>query len=109
MIAPCLAGRLTVSRSIKEIPMTASAPTSTRELHSRPSDGIHVRLLWRECDGKLWVAVIDNKAGGEFCMEVQDPTRALDVFHHPYAYAAHSGLDTRPAAAEAASTTALPV
>jgi hypothetical protein len=88
--------------------MTASAPTSTRELDSRVSDGIHVRLLWRECDGKLWVAVVDNKAGGEFCMEVQDRARALDVFHHPYAYAAHFGLGTRPAAAEA-STTALPV
>jgi hypothetical protein len=87
--------------------MTASAPTSTRELHSRVSDGIDVRLLWRECDGRLWVAVRDNKAGGEFCMEVHDRTRALDVFHHPYAYAAHLGIDTNPAAAHATSATAL--
>jgi hypothetical protein len=75
--------------------MTASAPTSTRELHSRISDGILVRLLWRERDGKLWVSVIDGKAGGEFCMEVRDRERALNVFHHPYAYAAYLGLDTR--------------
>jgi hypothetical protein len=89
--------------------MTASGPTSTRELHSRASDGIDVRLLWRECDWRLWVAVIDNKAGGEFCMEVRDRARALDVFHHPYAYAAYLGLDTRSPAADATSTRALPV
>jgi hypothetical protein len=96
-----------VSRSIKAISMMASAPTSARELHSRISDGIHVRLLWREHDGKLCAAVVDDNAGGGFCMEVRDRARALDVFHHPYAYAAHLGIDTNPAAAHTTSATAL--
>ena len=73
--------------------MTPSALTSTRELHSRFSDGIQVRLLWCEEDGRLWVTVIDLKQGEEFSVDVLDRTRALDVFHHPYAYAAQCGIE----------------
>jgi hypothetical protein len=36
----------------------------------------------------LSVAVNDTKAGRTFELEVHDHDRALDVFHHPYAYAA---------------------
>jgi hypothetical protein len=31
-----------------------------RELHSRVNDGIHVRLLWCEGDGRVFVAVNDH-------------------------------------------------
>lgn len=34
------------------------------------------------------------KLGGEFCVDVRDRGRALDVFEHPYAYAAHYGIET---------------
>lgn len=74
--------------------MTLSALTSTHELHGRVSDGIQVRLLWSEEDERLWVTVVDFKQGEEFCVDVRDRTRVLDVFHHPYAYAAQYGIET---------------
>ena len=75
--------------------MITSAPATIRELNSRISDGLVVRLLWRCVDGSLFVAVTDNGRGEEFYVEVRDRSRALDVFHHPYAYAAHHGVATR--------------
>lgn len=67
-----------------------STPTTslTRELDHRVSDGIDVRLLWRVDDDRLLVAVSDGRTGDAFSFEVRDGERALDVFHHPYAYAA---------------------
>jgi hypothetical protein len=47
------------------------------ELATRTIEGIHVRLLWRN--------------GAD--------ENAMDVFHHPYAYAAWHGVPTRPALA----------
>jgi hypothetical protein len=84
--------------------MTHETPTSIRELDSHTNDGIHVRLLWRKHDGRLWVDVVDPKAGEAFTVDVHDGERPLEVFHHPYAYAAHHGSppDARPAAAEPA-------
>jgi hypothetical protein len=71
--------------------MTHEIPTSIRELDSRMNDGIRVRLLWREDDGRLWVDVIDTKAGEAFSVDIHDGERPLEVFHHPYAYAADHG------------------
>ena len=68
--------------------MTSTITHLTRELDSRTSDGIEVRLLWSEHDGRVLVAVNDSKTGDAFSVEVRDGERALDVFHHPYAYAA---------------------
>lgn len=67
---------------------------STRELDSRMNDGIQVRLLWCEHDGRLWVEVLDTKTGDSFHVEARDGERPVDVFHHPYAYAAHHHIDT---------------
>jgi hypothetical protein len=71
--------------------------TSVRELHSRVTDGIHVRLLWSERDGGVVVRVADSKTGDDFAVEVRSSDRAMDVFHHPYAYAAWRNVDVRPA------------
>jgi hypothetical protein len=60
----------------------------TRELDARTSDGIHVRLLWRPEDDHKFVAVNDTKTGETFELPIHDGESALDVFHHPYAYAA---------------------
>ncbi len=60
----------------------------TRELDSRFSDGIDVRLLWDFDHGRVSVAVSDAKTGEAFELFVPDGAHALDVFHHPYAYAA---------------------
>jgi hypothetical protein len=65
-----------------------------RELHHRVSDGIHVRLLWCEDAGKLAVSVTDSRTGAAFCVEVHEGESALDVFNHPFAYAAWHGIDT---------------
>ncbi|MGO9496458.1 MAG: hypothetical protein ACLQA5_07065 [Solirubrobacteraceae bacterium] len=76
--------------------MTESAPATTRELHSRVNDGIHVQLLWQSDDDHLCVLVTDTKKKEQFGIEVRDRDRglALDMFHHPYAYAAHYGVET---------------
>jgi hypothetical protein len=66
----------------------------TRELDSRTNDGIHVRLLWHPDDGRVSVAVHDTKTGEAFELPVPDESRALDVFHHPYAHAAVPALAT---------------
>ena len=68
--------------------MTSTITHLTRELDSRTVDGIEVRLLWSEHDGRVLVAVSDSKTGDSFSIEVRDGERAMDVFHHPYAYAA---------------------
>lgn len=68
--------------------MSPQFPHSMRELHSRIADGIQVRLLWGEHDGRVVVDVDDTKTGDRFTVPVRGYDRALDVFHHPFAYAA---------------------
>jgi hypothetical protein len=65
------------------------SPTTghTRELATRESDGIHVVLLWDPSDNVLTVSVEDSRVGDRFQLAVA-PDRALDAFHHPFAYAA---------------------
>jgi len=74
--------------------MTVQIPTSMRELHSRVSEGVHIRLLWCEGDGRLAVAVTDTRSCEAFSIELRDGEDALDVFHHPFAYAAWHGIET---------------
>jgi hypothetical protein len=59
-----------------------------QELDQRTNDGIDVRLLWDRADGRVVVSVADSKRGDAFIVEVGPSDNALDVFHHPYAYAA---------------------
>jgi hypothetical protein len=71
-----------------------SVATTMRELQSRVDDEIHVELLWCQRDGRVWVAVTDLKADESLWLLVRDGECALDVFHHPYAYAASQDVDT---------------
>lgn len=64
------------------------SPASARELDSRINDGIHVRLLWHPTDGHVSVAVHDSKTDEAFELPVRDGDLAVDVYRHPYAYAA---------------------
>lgn len=64
-----------------------SPATQTRELAARGSDGIQVLLLWHPIENALTVSVEDSRGGAGFQLAVP-PDRALDVFCHPYAYAA---------------------
>jgi len=59
-----------------------------RELDSRISDGIYVRLLWHPDNGRVSITVDDARTGEAFELGVLEGERALDVYHHPYAYAA---------------------
>lgn len=60
----------------------------TRDLDFRAADGIEVTLLWEKALGRVWVAVRNRTSGEHFEVEVRDSDNALDVFRHPYAYAA---------------------
>ena len=82
--------------------MYAEIVEEMHELHSRISDGIHVRLFWSRQDDRVAVAVDDAKTADAFTVDVRKGERALDVFHHPYAYAALRGIDTRAPALVAA-------
>ena len=79
--------------------MTPPHTHMTRELDSRTGDGIEVRLLWSQSDGHVTVAVTDTKTGEALELPVREGERALDVFHHPYAYAAHARHRRVPIAA----------
>jgi hypothetical protein len=68
--------------------MTHRDPGTPRELDSRTNDGIQVRLLWYPNDNHVSVTVIDTRGGEAFNLEIRDGQRPLDVFRHPYAYAA---------------------
>lgn len=67
--------------------MTTETLTSVRELHSRTTDGILVRLLWCQDDNRVFVDVNDHKTGETFSVEVPYGERPLHVFAHPFAYA----------------------
>lgn len=88
--------------------MTVQGLAAMRELDSRITDGITVRLLWDAADGHVYVTVADAKTGDEFCLEVRDRERTREVFLHPYAYAAWYGVETRaPASASAGGSISL--
>ena len=82
--------------------MDTHTNTELRELDRRVGDGIDVRLLWRPHDDRAIVAVSDSKTGESFTIEVRDGQRALDVFHHPFAYAAARGGRTDESTGELA-------
>jgi hypothetical protein len=59
----------------------------SRELASRESDGLTVRLVWHPGEDAVTVSVTDSRTGDRFQLAV-DRRRALDAFYHPFAYAA---------------------
>jgi hypothetical protein len=61
-----------------------------KELAYRSSNGIDVFLLWNPANDTLAVLVIDDNADS-FELDVS-ASEALDVFDHPYAYAAFRGM-----------------
>lgn len=65
--------------------------TLAQELLVREADGIEVSLLWWRQTDTLAVVVNDERLGESF--EVAAPCeKALDVFYHPFAYAAAQGV-----------------
>ena len=66
---------------------------SRTELESREANGITVRLLWSRSTNLVTVAVEDPANDDHFELVLGRHDRALDVFHHPYAYAAARGIE----------------
>jgi hypothetical protein len=67
-----------------------SHPHLFEELDHRSNDGIDVSLLWNRAGGELVVLLTDAKSDEVLELDAA-PDRALDVFNHPYAYAALGG------------------
>jgi hypothetical protein len=55
------------------------------ELAARQSDGLEVALLWNRRSGLVWVDVL-HVASGESLIVEAEPSNALDVYYHPFAY-----------------------
>jgi len=68
--------------------MTGSTP---QELAYRANDGVEVSLFWSRRCRRLTVVVSDSRTDHSFELTAH-PENALDVFHHPYAYAALQGI-----------------
>jgi hypothetical protein len=75
--------------------MAVTTPTrEVRELAQRVNDGIEVTLYWHGGD-ELSVHVHDAKTGMDLDL-VAEPSRALEVFYHPFAYAGDVASDPVP-------------
>ena len=62
--------------------------SSIQELAARTVDGLHVRLLWSAVERQAWVSLIDVKRDETVSVPVRENQNALEVFRHPFAYAA---------------------
>jgi hypothetical protein len=62
------------------------------ELASRQSGTLHVELLWKR-GTKLFTVSVDDSARGDKFELVVDESNALDIYYHPYAYAALRGVE----------------
>jgi hypothetical protein len=62
-----------------------------RELDHRHADGLDVWLIWQRRDDGLTVVVRDQRSGRGFDLDVGDAP-PLDVFRHPFTYAAKRGF-----------------
>jgi hypothetical protein len=72
--------------------MPVSSPAQGyRELAHRATDGLEIVLLWHQPSNGIMVAVSDARTGA-YCELDAPPEEALEVFHHPYAYAAARGV-----------------
>lgn len=80
----------------------ATTAATVSELALREADGLEVALLWHRREGFVSVVVADSRTGEAFELVVRATDNALDVFHHPFAYAAHRGLEPQSSANERA-------
>lgn len=77
--------------------MTTTTTTQTtgsfEELDYRDGDGVQVSLLWSRTTNDLSVLVVDTKTDEQLELRVE-PHEALEVFHHPFAYADTHAVDS---------------
>jgi hypothetical protein len=72
---------------------SVTAYPGTRELAFRSNDGMDVALYWHTDSELLSVVVADSRTAESFELVLDHDDRAMDVFHHPFAYAARRGLE----------------
>ena len=77
----------TILRSATNDNVREMIETTTRELARRTNDGVDVALIWNPADDRLTVVVEDAKLNERFELQTRRDN-ALEVFYHPYAYAA---------------------
>jgi hypothetical protein len=76
----------------EEIDMTGSISIGqAKELDARSGNGIDVELLWYPTTDTVTVSVRDASRDLSFELAV-DPARALEAFHHPFAFASSRGI-----------------
>ena len=63
-----------------------------RELAHRLGDGVEVTLYWTPRTDALTVCVSDRSADDNFELVLGPQDDPLEVFHHPYSYAAWRGV-----------------
>jgi hypothetical protein len=63
-----------------------------RELAYRVNHGVEVSLLWHPEKDRLTVMVVDVRTRSWFNVPAT-ADNALDVFNHPFAYAARDGVE----------------
>ena len=66
-------------------------------LASRKSAGIRVTLLWAADTNTVAVRVRDDLADEQFELLVEPDANPMNVYEHPYAYAAWRGVGYRTA------------
>jgi hypothetical protein len=80
-----------MTRTPQEDTMIAASP-KYRELAYRANDGVEVGLYWSTEEDHLLIVVDDLRSGDLFEYMVS-AAEAMDAFEHPYAYAAHRGVE----------------
>jgi hypothetical protein len=80
-------GARTLYRGLRSCDCRPMIDSTLTELDHRSADGIEVSLLWSRPTNRLLVAVEDSRSGESFELPVP-AEKALDVFQHPFAYAA---------------------
>ena len=75
----------------------ATGDSATRELDHRSNEDVEVTLLWSAQTNRVFVLVLERRTEALFRFEVA-PAKALDAFHHPFAYAQQVHLQDAVAA-----------
>ena len=65
-----------------------NADHTTEELAHRTCDGFDVFLVWDRVEDALRVVVVDSRSGDSFELPAREGKQALELFYHPFAYAA---------------------
>jgi hypothetical protein len=74
---------------LRRAPLRRSGTTHAAEgeCDDRRSEDLEVALYWARQSGRLWVKVTNRQSGHTARIDAT-AANALDVFRHPYAYAA---------------------